>query len=236
MDYLLEDVLSMTQQSRRNYGLVIGAMVLAGITFSSPEANADILSLRTDLRSGIAGGKGMFGERKDNAFHPGGVRPAYGLLVGAEVFFLDGWIQHDQFLTSGDVSGTWTQFMLGVDVEIDLGELKGYELTDSGDKEGGYSSLFFELGMGVGFGVGTGKQVEPPLDNGELTDKGFLFEARGMLGYRLTEMFSLGLTVPLSFGYYTKVGAGTTANNVDNHYSGMSAAGMLTFRANLSLK
>ncbi len=226
----------MTQRRRVELGLTALAFVFASTTLASSEAHADILSVRADLRGGVAGGQGMFGARKDNAFHEGGVRPSYGLIVGAELFFIDGWIQHDQFVSSGNVTGTWTQFMLGVDVEIGLGDKKGYELNDAGDEVGGYSSMFFELGMGAGFGVGTGKQVQPPLDNGELTDKGFLFEARGMLGYRLTEMFTIGVTIPVSFGYYTKVGEGTTANNVDNHYSGMSAAGMLTFRGNLLIK
>ena len=218
--------------------LYLGLTLLAGasLLFAEGEADADILGVRADVRSGVAGGKGMFGAQKDNAFHGDGVRPGYWFLVGAELFFLDGWVQHDQFISSGSVTGTWTQFMLGFDVEVDLGDRKSFEFNDKGDKVGGYSSMFVELGMGFGFGVGTGKQVQPPLDNGELTDKGFLFEGRAMVGYRLTQLLSVGFTTPVSFGYFTKVGPGTTANNIDNHYSGMSAAGMLTLRANWTIK
>lgn len=212
------------------------AMMVVSLGVSPALATADILTLRADTKLGGAAGKGMFGERKDVGFYEGGARPSYGLILGAEVFFVDAWIEHNQFLQSGDVNGTWTQFMLGIDVEIEIGETKAADVNAAGKSSGGYSAWMAELGMGAGFGVGTGQQVDPPLDNSEVTDKGFLLEARGMVAYRLTEMFSLGVTVPVQFGYFTKSGSGTFANNVDNHYAGMSGSAMLTFRAALKLK
>lgn len=212
------------------------AMTVLGMSASPALASADVLTLRADSKLGGAAGKGMFGERKDAGFYEGGARPSYGLILGAEVFFIDAWIEHDQFLKSGDVNGTWTQFMLGVDVEIDIGKTKAGDVSADGKPTGGYSAWMAELGMGAGFGVGTGQQVDPPLDNSEVTDKGILLEARAMVAYRLTEMFSLGVTVPFQFGYFTKSGSGTVANSVDNHYAGMSGSAMLTFRAALKLK
>ncbi len=223
----------MIDAKRSTFGL---AIIAASLAAGASAASADILTLHADTKLGVAGGKGMFGERKDDGFYEGGARSSYGLVLGAEVFFVDAWIEHNQFLRSGSVDGTWTQFMLGVDVDIDIGETKGFDTTAAGGKSGGYSTWVAELGMGFGFGVGTGQQVDPPLDNGEVTDKGFLLEARGLVAYRLTEMFALGVTVPFQFGYFTKSGAGTFANNIDNHYAGMDAAAMLTFRANWNLK
>ncbi len=171
-------------------------------------------------------GKGMFGELKDEAFHQERGSLDYGVIVGAEAFFVDVWIQHDQFLSNGSVSGTWTQFMTGLDVEVDF----------DGDTKKGGGFWFVEVGMGLGFGVGTGQQVDPPLDNSEVTDKGFLFEARGFAGYRLNALMSLGVSVPVQFGYFTKSGLGAVANNVDNHYSSMGGAALLTFRSNWQIK
>jgi len=197
-------------------------------TAMTSSAHADILTVRAESRAGAAVGKGMFGARKDDAFQQQRGNASYGVLVGAEVFFIDAWIQHDQFVSGGSVDGTWTQFMTGFDVEIDF---------DDGAKKGGSGGTWYaELGMGVGFGVGTGQQVNPPLDNAQVTDKGFVFEGRGLLGYRLTKLFSLGLSVPVQFGYFTKSGNGAVANNVDNHYSAMGGATMLTFRANWQVK
>lgn len=205
-------------------------------TASITSADADILTLRGDAKLGAAGGKGMFGARKDESFHQGRGALAYGAVVGAEVFFIDLWVQHDQFVKGGSVSGTWTQFMLGVDAEIDLGEQVAFERGEGGNKKGGYSAWFVEIGMGAGFGVGTGQQVDPPLDNGEVTDKGFLFEARAMAGRRLTSILSVGVTAPVQFGYFTKSGSGAVANDTDQHYSSIGGTLMLTLRANWNLK
>jgi hypothetical protein len=209
--------------------------VAASLLMGGGVASADLLTLRADVKAGFAGGKGMFGERKDDAFQGQHGALGYGVAVGAEVFLVDAWIQHEQFVDGGDVS-TWTQFMLGFDVEIDLGDNKGTHFDDAGKEVGGYSSIVAELGMGAGFGVGTGQQVTPPLDNGQVTDKGFLLEGRAFVAYKLTKIFSLGVMLPAQFGYFTKSGSGTAANNVDNHYSAASASAMLTFRSSWNLQ
>lgn len=209
--------------------------VAATLIVNGGEASADLLTVRAEARGGVSGGKGMFGERSDESFHEGHGALGYGVAAGAEVFLIDLWVQHDQYLDSGDVS-TWTQFMAGFDVEIGFGDKKGSHFNDSGKEVGGYDSIMAELGMGVGFGVGTGQQVTPPLDNGQVTDKGFLLEGRAFVAYRLTKLMAVGVTLPAQFGYFTKSGAGTAANNVDNHYSGVNFAAMLTFRSSWNLK
>ena len=194
---------------------------------------ADLASVHADLRAGGAGGAGMFGEREGEAFHAGRGPLAYGIVVGAELFFLDAWIGHDQFVESGSVNGTWTQFMLGADIQLDFGSRKSTSLSDSGKKVGGYNSMFVELGAGLGYGVGTGRQVDPPLDNSEVTDKGFLVESHLLIGYRITTFLALGFDVPMQFGYFTKAGA---ANDTDNHYSSFGAQGLVTLRGSFKLR
>jgi hypothetical protein len=215
--------------------LPLGLLATCLFLLAPGSASADVLTLRADVKAGAGGGKGMFGERKADSFHEGHGALSYGVNAGAEVFFVDLWIQHDQFVGGGNVS-TWTQFMAGFDVEIDLGEKTGGTKDASGKTVGGYNSMFAELGMGAGFGVGTGQQVVPPLDNSQVTDKGFVFEGRAFVAHRLSKVFAVGLMLPAQFGYFTKSGAGTAANNVDNHYSAVSAAAMLTFRSSWNLK
>lgn len=210
----------------------LSALALVG---TASVANADLLSMRAEARAGFATGKGMFGEVKSEAFQEGRGLPSYGVIVGAELAFIDLWVEHNQYLDGG-VDGTWTQFMLGFDVQIDMGGTKGETYDSAGRAHGGYDAWFTELGLGAGFGVGTGQQVDPPLDNSELTDKGFLIEARAMAGYRLTEMLQLGFTVPLSFGYFTKSGTEVFANDVDNHYAAFGLQGMFTLRADFQVK
>jgi hypothetical protein len=200
------------------------------------QARADLLSLRAEGRGGAAGGKGMFGERADDAFHEGIAGPAYGFLVGAEVMLVDAWIEHNQYLTSGNVDATWTQFMVGFDVQFDFGDKKSFKLNEAGKKVGGYSSWYGEMGMGAGFAVGTGQQVQPPLDNAQVTDKGFMFEIRGAAAYRIFPWLSVGVTVPVSMGYYTKSGNGAVANDIDNQYMSVGYAGLLTTRISWLIK
>jgi hypothetical protein len=209
--------------------------VAASSLVAGGSASADILTLRAEAKAGVAGGTGMFGERNEDSFHERQGNLGYGVAVGAEVFLIDGWVSHEQFSDGGDIS-TWTQFMLGFDVEIDVGENKGTHFNDAGKEVGGYSSVIAELGMGAGFGVGTGQQVDPPLDNGQVTDKGFLLEGHAFVAYRLTKIFYLGVMMPAQFGYFTKSGAGTAANEVDNHYTAVSGSAMLTFRSSWNLK
>jgi hypothetical protein len=191
----------------------------------SSESRADVITLRAELRGGGSGGAGMFGKADAFAFQEGAGSLEYGFLVGGEFFFIDAWIQHHQFINQGALEGTFTLFMAGLDTDFDLGEGKE-----------GKTDWFSELGMGFGLAVGTGQQVDPPLDNSEVTDKGFLLEARGMVAHRLGEFASLGLTIPLQMGYYTKSGPGIFANDQDNHYTAMSVAGLLTLRANWNMK
>ena len=54
------------------------------------------------------------------------------------------------------------------------------------------------MGADLWFGLGTGAQVMPPLDNAQLTDKAFLAEGRFGFGKHLSKVFDLGVVVPVS--------------------------------------
>ena len=206
---------------------VVALLVLAA---AAAPASADLLSLRLEAHGGGAGGAGVAGDQKDNAFQKGARGGAYGALVGVEVLFIDVWVQHHQF-TDGALLGTWTQFMTGMDVDVDLGAPP----AEAGKKRGRPTG-YFEAGLGLGFGVGTGQQVELPLDNGELTDKGFLVEAKIGAGWNLGPLLSVGFVVPVSGGYYFKSGRGVVANDTGTHYQAIEAAFLVNFRAKLKLK
>jgi hypothetical protein len=190
-------------------------------------ASADVLKLFAEAQGG--GGAGTATRRdpviKDSAFFSKAPHLAYGALIGAEFLFLDAWIQHHQF-TDGSRIATWTQFGVGVHGTMDLGDAKQQKAH-----EGGY----VELGAGGWFGVGTGQQVMPPLDNAQITDKAFLVEGRLGAGKHLGSVFDFGVSVPVSWGYFFKNGNGAAANDVSTHYPGVQAAALLVLRANIRL-
>jgi hypothetical protein len=192
-------------------------------------ASADLLSMRAQVQSGGSTGLMARGEQRDHAFHDATAGFTYGALVGVEVLFVDAWVEHNQFIDGDGFLGTWTQFMAGLDLEFGLGDKKGVEL----DGSGGYSSGYGEFGLAIGFGVGTLQQVEPPLDNRQIDDKGFVAQATFGAGYRLSRLLSLGLAVPVQAGYLFKSGA---ANDVSNQYSSVHAAALLNLRMKIKLK
>ncbi|MBK9029751.1 MAG: hypothetical protein IPL61_00155 [Myxococcales bacterium] len=203
---------------------------LVALALAAAPAHADLLSLRLEAHGGGGGGVGVAGDQKDNAFQTGARGGVYGGLVGVEVLFIDVWVQHHQF-NNGGLTGTWTQFMTGMDVDVDL----GVPAAKPG-KAHGRPAGYFEAGLGLGFGVGTGQQVVLPLDNGEVTDKGFVVEAKIGAGWNLGPLFSLGFVVPVSGGYFFKSGPGVVANDQGTHYQAIEAALLVNFRAKLKLK
>jgi hypothetical protein len=175
----------------------------------------------------------LSGDAKDDSFHEGAAGGVYGAMVGIEFLFIDGWIEHNQFRDGDGLAGTWTQFMAGVDLKVNVGEPQG-GTVEKGKRTGDtYSSTYIEMGFGLGFGVGTGQQVMPPLDNAQVTDKGFLGQAHLGLGYRLNRVLSIGVRVPVQIGYMFKNGV---ANDSGNQYVSAQAAALLGLRFDFQLK
>jgi len=199
----------------------------AAVLAVATPASADVLKLFAEADGGGVYGKGTSGAQviKDSAFFAKAPHLAYGALIGAEFLFLDAWIQHHQ-LTDGSRIATWTQFGAGVHGTIDLGDAKQQKAHEGG---------FFEFGVGAWFGLGTGQQVMPPLDNAQITDKAFLVEGRVGFGTHLSKVFDFGLSVPVSWGYFFKNGNGAVANDVSTHYQGIQGEALLYLRANIRL-
>ena len=193
------------------------ALAAAALCLVPTAAGADLLSLYGQVHAGGSSGKGMGGDLKDDAFHDNASGATYGVKVGAEIALIDVWLQHDQYYNDGGVHGTWTQIMTGLDMELDIG------------------SAYLELGTGAGLAFGTGQQVNPPLDDGEITDKGIIVEARGGLGYRFAPFLSIGATVPVQAGYLLKSGAGSDVEGLSRGYTESSIAllGYLRFNPKL---
>jgi hypothetical protein len=203
------------------------AIVMAVLVSAAPVASADVLKLFVEAGGGGVYGRGTGGEPriKDSAFFAKAPHLDYGALVGAEFLFLDAWIQHHQ-LTDGSRISTWTQLGVGIHVQFDLGDLKQQKAHEGG---------FFELGAGGWFGVGTGQQVDPPLDNAQITDKAFLVEGRLGVGTHLSSVFDFGVQVPVSWGYFFKNGNGAAVNDVSTHYQGVQGEALVFLRANIRL-
>jgi hypothetical protein len=211
------------------------ALTAAVLLATTSAARADVLSLRVEGHLGGAGGTGMGGgeQASEEAFFAGASGATWGFLVGLEALFVDGWVEHHQYADAEDFLGTWTQFMVGLDLDFERFGTK--PKGDDGKPTGSAKKTgYFELGLGVGFGVGTGQQVDPPLDASEVTDRGFLVEAKLGAGmYFANGLVGIGLSLPVQAGYFFKSGF---ANDVENQYYGAQGALLLVVRGKFKLK
>ncbi len=198
---------------------------LVFVTALAAPASADILKLFGEVHGGGMFGWGLAGDQKDTAFFKDSPHATYGALIGGEFLLFDALIEHHQY-TDGSRLTTWTQFGVGIHQVFDTG-------TEQEKKagQGGY----VEFAGNLWFGVGTGQQVMPPLDNAQLSDKGFLVEGRIGFGKHLSSNFDFGVIVPVSYGFFFKSGNGAGANNTSNQYRGAEVEGLLALRAKISL-
>jgi hypothetical protein len=194
----------------------------AALIAAPAAARADLFSARADVHVGGGGGAGVGGDQKDSAFFAKAPNGAYGALIGVQALIADAYIDHTQY-TDGSRIATWTQFAVGIRIDIKTG---GTESANG--KPEVAPTGYFELGMHAAFGLGTGAQVMPPLDNAQITDKAFMLEIRPGFGKMLGGGVRLGLSFPVSGGYFFKSGNGATANDLSTHYQGVEAAALLT--------
>lgn len=205
------------------------------LLFATGTAHADLASLRLEGHLGASGGKGLGGGQKDNAFSEGATGGAYGGLVGIELLFVDVWVEHHQYVTPSKFLGTWTQFMAGFD--LDLENFTHVTRAERKQGEKPKETSYMEIGLGIGYGVGTGQQVDPPLDAAQLTDQGFLVEGRFSWGLWVGGHAGLGLgiTIPVSAGYFYKKNTGFV-NDLNTQYYSAEAAVLLVVRGKIKLK
>lgn len=201
----------------KNLALIL-ALVAAPLS-----ARAALLEVFATARVGAATGKGLGGAQKDNDFFAGAKGATYGAIVGLEVVWMDFFVEHDQFTDFKSVNGTWTQLMIGPHFPFPLNE----------GLPGTPAKLYADLGAFVGFGFGTGQQIDPPLDDAQISDKGLVAELRVGLDYRANRFMSIGLSFPLGWAYLLKNDLPATETN--GHYQSFHAMALGTFTVRLGL-
>ncbi|HEY4057566.1 MAG TPA: hypothetical protein VGM39_13200 [Kofleriaceae bacterium] len=222
------------------------ALAALCIAATAPAAHANIFKVYGEADLGAKFGKGTGGDLVNNntdhfdaAFYENAGPLTYGATVGARFLFVDVHINHQQFhsFSGGDGDGstqptpttsTWTDFAAGIDFELPFGS------QTKEDKDNGRGT-FIEVGAFLAYGVGTGAQVRPPLDNAQLSDHGFTGTAKLGFGKHLNTIFDYGVEVPVSYGYYFKKGTDKFVNDLSTHYQSAQVEILAYFRANLRI-
>ncbi len=208
----------------KKLGLLAAALVVLG---STRVASATILDIFAQPQAGGMGGYGIAGatDAKENDFFKGATGGSYGALVGVKVFFLTGMVEHDQYFTS-KLTGTWTQFLLGVDFRFKVGDTP---------PEGKKHKNFGRISLAGGYGLGTGQQVDPPLDNAQVSDKGFIGQFTFSMEHDFNKVMTFGLALPVEYGYLFKNNAGP-ANDETQQYQSIHASAYLFLRFHIEIK
>ena len=141
---------------------------------------------------------------------------ALGAEVGAKLLVLQLSVSFLQMFDGGGPSGTLSQAILGLEVDIPI----GHERTPSGRRK-----LLLRPGTGAGVAFGTPGPVSPPLSNDQISHKGLVSQARLALEYNPHELFGFG--VEGMFGYHYFVGA-QAVNDVSTHSSGYHLSALAT--------
>jgi hypothetical protein len=213
-----------TRDNRTMRGFLASLTIVAAL---AAPASAELLRLSAEVQAGGVYGQGTSGDQKDNAFFAVAPHFTYGVGLAAELFIFDAWIQHQQFTEFSGSLVTFTQFGLGLHHTFDLG-------TEQEKKQ--HKGDFFELGIGAFLGLGTDAPVKPPLNHAQLSDQGFMGEARVGYGKHLDSVFDIAVEVPVSYGAFTKPNdTGCSANNLSCSYQSWQIEALVVFRANLRL-
>ncbi len=167
--------------------------LLAALSGATP-ARAALFELSASLRVGAATGTGIGGAQQDRDFFAGARGATYCARAGLEVLWLRVTLEHDQFTDFSTVTGTWTQLMVGPHFAFPLNE------APPGERP----SLYADLGVAVGAGIGTGRQIVPPLDNAQISDRGLMLELQLGIEKRFGRFFGVGISLPLAWGYLVK--------------------------------
>ncbi|HEU0033683.1 MAG TPA: hypothetical protein VFQ53_23815 [Kofleriaceae bacterium] len=204
------------------------------LTMTATAADADAVVVYGDLQGGGMYGKATGGDAavQDQAFFANVPNALWGLSVSGRFLFLGGTIQHQQFVGNGDLA-TWTQLTAGLDFAVDLGGDTPSAAPSDKDKKKERKGAYVHLTAGGGFGVGTGQQVDPPLDNAQIDDKAFLLQGSLGIGKHLGSFLDVGLSVPVTYGYFFK--NGVPANDLSNHYQGIHVEALAYLRLYIKL-
>jgi hypothetical protein len=198
--------------------LALGVVVLLGALVLAPRpAAARLVDLHVGGRLGAMTGWGSSTGTPDFFAHTRGA--GIGFEAGLKLLIIDLSVTFTQFADSDGTVGTLTQFLLGTNFDIPAGGAKF---------EDGQPRAIFRPGIQGGFGFGTAGPVDIPLNNAQVSDKGFVSYLNFAYEYFLNPFIGVGGQA--QFGYHYFLG-GQVVNESDDHSSGfqLAAFGTLTF-------
>jgi hypothetical protein len=198
-----------------------GTLLLAAVlVLASRPAEARLLDLHVGGRVGGLTGWGSTDRTPDFFAHTRGA--GIGFEAGLKLLIIDLSVTFTQVADGSGTVGTLTQFLLGPTFDIPAGSAKF---------ENGDSRSIFRPGLQAGFGFGTAGPVSLPLDNKQLSDKGFVSYASLAYEYFLNPFIGVGAQA--QFGWHYFLGGQVINSANEDHSTGYQVAGYATLTFHL---
>ena len=200
--------------------LFAASVVALAFAFAARRAEARWLDLRAGLRGGGMTGWGATANTPDFFNNTSG--PGLGFEVGARLLVFDLSANHFQVFDSSGRVGTLTQFLLGFEFDVPVGDAK---------LPNGSSQNVVTPGLVGGFGFGTPGPVKPPLDDAQISDKGVVSHVKLAYEHFLNRFLAVGVEGDVGYHYF--LGGKVVSNSSQDHSSGYHLIGLGTFTFHL---
>jgi hypothetical protein len=203
------------------FALAVGAFV----SLAAPAAQARII----DLHAGVVGGgvTGWGDTTNTPDFFDRRKGPGLGVAVGAKLLVFDLSATFFQLFDGNGRAGTLTQLLLGVNIDVPVGNDKFQEGVERGK-----SRNIIRPMANIGVAAGTPEPVHPPLDNAQISSKGIVSYWGAGYEHFLNEFVGVGGEVDFGYHYFIDGGQSMMAAN-QTHSSGYQLAGFATFTFHL---
>jgi hypothetical protein len=174
-----------------------------------------------DLHAGVlAGGIGGFGSDSNTPDFFAKTRgAAFGAAVGAKLLVFDLTISFLQVADTSGLTGTLAQALLGFEIDVPVGPDR---------YENGKRKAILRPGIAGGVGFGTPGPVQTPYNSAQISDKGFLGQAKLAFEYNVHPLLGFGVEGDAGYHYFL---GGAAVNDVKDHSSGFHGMllGQITF-------
>jgi hypothetical protein len=202
--------------------LPLGLLAIAAtLWITERPAEARLLDLRAGADAGGIVGWGATSNTPDFFEHTSG--GALGFNLGLRLLVFDASIGFTQVLNGSGTVGTLTQFLLGLAFDVPVGQQK---------LPNGKSRAVVTPALVGGLGFGTSGPVDPPLNNEQVSDKGFVSHLKFGYEYFLNPFIGVGATGFVGWHYFF---GGQVVTNSQSHSSGYHAAALAQVTFHLGL-
>jgi hypothetical protein len=214
----------MKNRPRLVLSLLLGLAAFGAVTLGARPAEARLIDLRAGVIGGGLTGWGQTPNTPD--FFDRRKGPGLGLELGVKLLIFDLSGSFVQIFDSSGRAGTLSQVLIGVNIDVPVGNDKFQEGVERGKSRNIIRPI-----ANIGAAAGTPEPVRPPLDNAQISSKGLV--SYWGVGYEHFLNEFIGVGAQAFFGYHYFIDGGMSDSGAQTHSAGYQLTGFATFTFHL---